>query len=185
MSSDVNTDLLEETKTSLELAQVWKVVVLNDPVNLMNYVVMVFRKIFGYGEQKAIKHMKEVHELGKSVLWSGEQEERKAMCISYKNGDCKQCWKKMIDFQLQIDSRILQAILPQLEKTFALACKRGGFSYSCPNPMDDDFVEAWEVGLKQDFSQDRKALAILFRNPKFNMDILKCQMMKWTKSCDV
>ena len=52
MSSDVNTDLLEETKTSLELAQVWKVVVLNDPVNLMNYVVMVFRKIFGYGEQK-------------------------------------------------------------------------------------------------------------------------------------
>ena len=89
------------------------------------------------------------------------------MCISYKNGDCKQCWKKMIDFQLQIDSRILQAILPQLEKTFALACKRGGFSYSCPNPMDDDFVEAWEVGLKQDFSQDRKALAKLFRNPKF------------------
>ena len=75
MSSDVNTDLLEEPKTSLELAQVWKVVVLNDPVNLMNYVVMVFRKIFGYGEQKAIKHMKEVHELGKSVLWSGEREE--------------------------------------------------------------------------------------------------------------
>ena len=52
MSSDVNTDLLEETKTSLELVQVWKVVVLNDPVNLMNYVVMVFRKIFGYGEHK-------------------------------------------------------------------------------------------------------------------------------------
>ena len=33
--------------------------------------------------------------------------------------------------------------------------------------MDDDFVEAWEIGLKQDFSQDRKALAKLFRNPKF------------------
>ena len=102
------------------------------------------------------------------------------MCISYKNGDCKQCWKKMIDFQLQIDSRILQAILPQLEKTFALACKRGGFSYSCPNPMDDDFVEAWEVGLKQDFSQDRKALAKLFRKKhsrssiNFPVNILCC-----------
>ena len=53
----------------------WKVIVLNDPVNLMNYVVMVFRKVFGYEEAKATKHMREVHELGKSVLWVGEREQ--------------------------------------------------------------------------------------------------------------
>lgn len=75
MSSQSTPDIIEQTEVETELAQVWKVIVLNDPVNLMNYVVMVFRKVFGYGEQKAIKHMKEVHELGKSILWTGEREQ--------------------------------------------------------------------------------------------------------------
>ena len=75
MSPKSTPNILEQTEVEIELAQVWKVIVLNDPVNLMNYVVMVFRKVFGYGEQKAIKHMKEVHELGKSILWTGEREQ--------------------------------------------------------------------------------------------------------------
>ena len=75
MSAQATPDILEQTVVETELAQVWKVIVLNDPVNLMNYVVMVFRKVFGYGEQKAIKHMQEVHELGKSILWTGEREQ--------------------------------------------------------------------------------------------------------------
>lgn len=75
MSSQSSPDIIEQTEVETELAQVWKVIVLNDPVNLMNYVVMVFCKVFGYGEQKAIKHMKEVHEFGKSILWSGEREQ--------------------------------------------------------------------------------------------------------------
>ena len=57
-----------------ELAPPWKVIVLNDPVNLMSYVVMVFKKVFGYDEQKATKHMLEVHEQGRSMLWVGERE---------------------------------------------------------------------------------------------------------------
>ena len=75
MPSQATPDIIEQTEVETELAQVWKVIVLNDPVNLMNYVVRVFRKVFGYGEQKAIKHMEEVHELGKSVLWTGEREQ--------------------------------------------------------------------------------------------------------------
>jgi ATP-dependent Clp protease adaptor protein ClpS len=75
MPLSANPETIETTKTEAELDQVWKVIVLNDPVNLMNYVVMVFRKVFGYGEQKAIKHMNEVHEIGKSILWSGEREQ--------------------------------------------------------------------------------------------------------------
>jgi len=73
----------------------------------------------------------------------------------------------MIEFQIQVDSRILQAILPQIEKIFANASKSGGLAYACPNPMDEDFVEAWESGLKEEFLNDRKALARLLRNPKF------------------
>lgn len=77
----------EETEQEIQLNKPWKVVVFNDPVNLMNYVVMVFKKVFGYDESKATKHMKEVHELGKSVLWVGDRE--KAESYAYQ----LQLWK--------------------------------------------------------------------------------------------
>tara|TARA_B100001057_G_C22235304_1_gene713600 strand:+ start:226 stop:534 length:309 start_codon:yes stop_codon:yes gene_type:complete len=75
-SSTLATPLLDE-KTELDerLDTPWKVIVLNDPVNLMNYVVMVFKKVFGYSDTKATKHMMEVHENGKSILWVGEREQ--------------------------------------------------------------------------------------------------------------
>lgn len=61
-----------ETETALSLP--WNVVVHNDPVNLMSYVAMVFKRVFGYTPERAQKHMLEVHELGRSVLWTGERE---------------------------------------------------------------------------------------------------------------
>ncbi len=59
-------------------ADLWHVVVLNDPVNLMSYVVMVFKKVLGFDETKARKHMLEVHEQGRSVVWSGVREQAEA-----------------------------------------------------------------------------------------------------------
>lgn len=44
------------------------VVCWNDPVNLMQYVTHVFRKVFGWDREKARRHMREVHEQGRSVL---------------------------------------------------------------------------------------------------------------------
>tara|TARA_B100000282_G_scaffold266549_1_gene218328 strand:- start:35 stop:484 length:450 start_codon:yes stop_codon:yes gene_type:complete len=73
----------------------------------------------------------------------------------------------MIEFQIRVDPRILQTILPEIEKMFARASKSGSLAYACPNPLDEDFVEAWESGLKEEFLNDRKALARLLRNPKF------------------
>lgn len=67
-----------DTLTELKLEGLWKVVVLNDPVNLMSYVVMVFRKVFGFDETTARKHMLEVHEQGRSVVWSGLREQAEA-----------------------------------------------------------------------------------------------------------
>ena len=64
--------------TELRLEGVWRVVVLNDPVNLMSYVVLVFKKVFGFDEQRARKHMLEVHEQGRSVVWSGLREKAEA-----------------------------------------------------------------------------------------------------------
>ncbi len=57
-----------------QLDAVWHVIVLNDPVNLMSYVVMVFKKIFGFDESKATKHMLEVHQKGRSTVWTGNRE---------------------------------------------------------------------------------------------------------------
>ena len=51
-----------------DLAPTFHVICWNDPVNLMVYVTHVFMKIFGWNRQKAAKHMREVHEDGKSVL---------------------------------------------------------------------------------------------------------------------
>jgi ATP-dependent Clp protease adaptor protein ClpS len=59
-------------------AEVWRVVVLNDPVNRMSYVVMVLRRVFGFAEERARKHMLEIHETGRSVLWSGTREQAEA-----------------------------------------------------------------------------------------------------------
>jgi ATP-dependent Clp protease adaptor protein ClpS len=56
----------------------WRVVVLNDPVNLMSYVVMVFKKVLGFDETKARKHMLEVHEQGRSIVWIGHRETAEA-----------------------------------------------------------------------------------------------------------
>jgi ATP-dependent Clp protease adaptor protein ClpS len=64
--------------TELALAGLWHVVVLNDPVNLMSYVVMVFKKVFGYDENRARRHMLEVHEQGRSVVWTGVREKAEA-----------------------------------------------------------------------------------------------------------
>ena len=69
-----NPVLEEETRTSEELDTPWQVVVHNDPVNLMTYVTMVFQKVFGFPREKAEKHMLEVHQQGRSILWSGVRE---------------------------------------------------------------------------------------------------------------
>lgn len=66
------------TAAETELADIWRVVVLNDPVNLMSYVVMVFKKVFGFDETRARRHMLEVHEQGRSVIWAGVREQAEA-----------------------------------------------------------------------------------------------------------
>lgn len=63
-----------EIRSADELDVPWQVVVHNDPVNLMTYVTMVFQKVFGFTRDRAEKHMLEVHQQGRSILWSGVRE---------------------------------------------------------------------------------------------------------------
>jgi ATP-dependent Clp protease adaptor protein ClpS len=63
-----------ETRDKEDIDVPWQVVVHNDPVNLMTYVTMVFQRVFGYPREKAERHMLEVHQKGRSILWCGVRE---------------------------------------------------------------------------------------------------------------
>lgn len=65
----------QKNQTEDTLDSVWKVVVHNDPVNLMTYVTYVFELVFQFPKDTAEKHMWEVHTKGRSILWSGNREE--------------------------------------------------------------------------------------------------------------
>ena len=56
----------------------WLVIVWNDPVNLMSYVVYVFQKLFGYSREKATRLMLQVHHDGKAVVSDGNREKAEA-----------------------------------------------------------------------------------------------------------
>ncbi|MHA3770132.1 ATP-dependent Clp protease adapter ClpS [Verrucomicrobiota bacterium sgz303538] len=64
----------QETRTDEALDVPWNVVVHNDHINLMSYVTMVFQKVFGFSREKAELHMLEVHQKGRSIVWSGLRE---------------------------------------------------------------------------------------------------------------
>jgi ATP-dependent Clp protease adaptor protein ClpS len=54
--------------------QPWIVIVWNDPINLMTYVVYVFQKLFGYSREKATALMLDVHHKGRAVVSNGSRE---------------------------------------------------------------------------------------------------------------
>jgi ATP-dependent Clp protease adaptor protein ClpS len=56
----------------------WLVIVWNDPVNLMSYVVYVLQKLFGYSRKKATRLMLQVHHEGKAVVSDGTREKAEA-----------------------------------------------------------------------------------------------------------
>ena len=57
-----------------DTARPWNVVVWNDPVNLMTYVVLVLRRLFGYSEATATKLMLQVHNEGRAIVASEPRE---------------------------------------------------------------------------------------------------------------
>jgi len=58
----------EKTETQQRLGRPWKVIVWDDPVNLMSYVVYVFQTLFGMPYEEATVKMMEVHKQGRSIV---------------------------------------------------------------------------------------------------------------------
>ncbi len=61
-------------KTESNTSSPWQVVVLDDPVNLMEYVTRVLMKIFGHSQEVAQKMMMDVHTRGRAIVWKGNRE---------------------------------------------------------------------------------------------------------------
>jgi len=52
----------------------WQVVVLDDPVNLMEYVSRILIQTFGFSQERARVLMLAVHQEGRAIVWSGGRE---------------------------------------------------------------------------------------------------------------
>ncbi|MFF5626484.1 ATP-dependent Clp protease adapter ClpS [Microbacterium sp. NPDC012755] len=67
-------ELDEQLDLSAAPMEPWQVVVWNDPVNLMSYVVRVFRTYFGYSLDRATQLMLAVHHDGHAIVATGPRE---------------------------------------------------------------------------------------------------------------
>jgi len=74
-----DTDVL--TEEAVETQRPWNVVVWNDPVTPMSVVVVIFKKIFGYSNNKATQLMMTVHHEGRAIVWSGLRERAENYCV--------------------------------------------------------------------------------------------------------
>ena len=73
-----------KTETVPALASKWNVVVLNDPINLTGYVVMVFMNVLRIQRALARKYMLQVHEEGRATVWTGERERAEMLSLELR-----------------------------------------------------------------------------------------------------
>jgi ATP-dependent Clp protease adaptor protein ClpS len=73
---DTVEELLGGTDERLDVP--WVVIVWNDPVNTIDYVILVFQKLFGYSRAKASRLTMQVHNDGQAVVSSGSREKCEA-----------------------------------------------------------------------------------------------------------
>jgi ATP-dependent Clp protease adaptor protein ClpS len=71
---EIETSPVAEDEALDQATQSWQVMILNDPVNLMSFVTLILRRIFGYSEEKATELMLKVHYEGSAIVWTGERE---------------------------------------------------------------------------------------------------------------
>lgn len=64
----------ERTDTRTKRQPPYAVVLHNDDVSTMGFVVAVLLKVFGYPVEKCVQLMLEAHERGSAVVWTGAME---------------------------------------------------------------------------------------------------------------
>lgn len=83
--TETSPDIEVEKKLKEAFSRGWSVIVWNDPVNLMDYVVYVFKTVLKMNEKDASRHMWEVHQKGKSMV-ARETRERSELIVHRLRG---------------------------------------------------------------------------------------------------
>jgi ATP-dependent Clp protease adaptor protein ClpS len=78
---DSRTDTTLSTTSATITERPWNVVVWDDPVTPMKVVVIIFKKVFGYPDNKATQLMLTVHHEGRAIVWSGDSERAQGYCV--------------------------------------------------------------------------------------------------------
>ena len=79
--TSTDTTTVVTTDTTVLTARPWNVVVWDDPVTPMKVVVVIFKRIFGYSDNKCTQLMMTVHHEGRAVVWSGEVDRAQSYCV--------------------------------------------------------------------------------------------------------
>lgn len=74
-------DVRVDSEVAVVTERPWNVIVWNDPVTPMNVVVAVFKRVFGYSNNKCTHLMLTVHHEGRAVVWSGQRERAESYCV--------------------------------------------------------------------------------------------------------
>jgi ATP-dependent Clp protease adaptor protein ClpS len=77
----VTTDSEVKSEEAVATKRPWNVVVWDDPVTPMSVVVVIFKKIFGYSNNKCTQLMLSVHHEGRAIVWSGQRERAESYCV--------------------------------------------------------------------------------------------------------
>jgi len=59
----------------------WNVVVHNDPINYMGYVVVAFMNVLNLPSTEAKKLVQTVHQEGQAIVWSGNREKAEVLVL--------------------------------------------------------------------------------------------------------
>jgi ATP-dependent Clp protease adaptor protein ClpS len=76
-----STETKQETTSVVMTERPWNVVVWDDPVTPMSVVVVIFRRIFGYSNNKCTQLMLQVHHEGRAIVWSGANDRATSYCV--------------------------------------------------------------------------------------------------------
>ena len=63
-----------DTTTQTKRQPPYAVILHDDPLNTMQFVVVVLRKVFGYEVETCVELMMEAHERGRAIVWTGPLE---------------------------------------------------------------------------------------------------------------
>lgn len=71
---DVLPDTDTDTESKTRRQPPYAVILHNDDINGMEFVIAVLRKVFGYTVEKCVELMLEAHEKGRAAVWVGAME---------------------------------------------------------------------------------------------------------------